>query len=222
MVPPDSDRVSPAPPYSGYHYLHIAYAYGAFTLCGAAFQAASTSLCLGYCGPTTPGSARPSMVWATSRSLATTWEITVVFSSSSYLDVSVRRVRLHPKVDIPINRDGLPHSDTRGSTLLCSSPRIFAAWHVLHRHCMPRHPPYALFYFYLAWLAQSAFARRQSILAYMSSICYLDLKKITVYAHAYTHTFTTITSKNSPCTSRALSATGEPTPDPARCLKQPL
>ena len=95
MVPPDSDRVSPAPPYSGYHYLHIAYAYGAFTLCGAAFQAASTSLCLGYCGPTTPPPARPKMVWATSRSLATTWEITVVFSSSGYLDVSVPRVRLH-------------------------------------------------------------------------------------------------------------------------------
>ena len=34
------------------------------------------------------------MVLANSRSLATTWEITVVFSSSSYLDVSVRRVRL--------------------------------------------------------------------------------------------------------------------------------
>jgi len=80
-------------------------------------------------------------------------------------------------MDIPINRDGLPHSDTRGSTLLCSSPRIFAAWHVLHRHCMPRHPPYALFYFVLAWLAQGVPAPIQSTLAYMSSICYLDLKK---------------------------------------------
>ena len=38
----------------------------------------------------TPG--KPKMVWAVSRSLATTWEITVVFSSFSYLDVSVRRV----------------------------------------------------------------------------------------------------------------------------------
>jgi hypothetical protein len=46
-------------------------------------------------------------------------------------------------------RDGFPHSDTRGSTLLCSSPQLFAAWHVLHRHCIPRHPPYTLFYFYL-------------------------------------------------------------------------
>src|SRR5690625_2823168 len=35
-----------------------------------------------------------SMVWADSRSLATTCEITIVFSSSGYLDVSVLRVRI--------------------------------------------------------------------------------------------------------------------------------
>lgn len=34
------------------------------------------------------------MVWALSRSLATTWEIIVIFSSYAYLDVSVQRVRL--------------------------------------------------------------------------------------------------------------------------------
>jgi hypothetical protein len=33
------------------------------------------------------------MVWASSISLATTLEITVVFSSSAYLDVSVQQVR---------------------------------------------------------------------------------------------------------------------------------
>ncbi len=36
----------------------------------------------------------PARIWAGSRSLATTWDITIVFFSSSYLDVSVRRVRL--------------------------------------------------------------------------------------------------------------------------------
>ena len=44
MVPPDSYRVSPAPYYSGYHYLLLAYAYRTFTLFGAAFQAASIHL----------------------------------------------------------------------------------------------------------------------------------------------------------------------------------
>ena len=39
-----------------------------------------------------PDAALTASVWALSRSLATTWEITVVFSSSRYLDVSVPRV----------------------------------------------------------------------------------------------------------------------------------
>ena len=41
-------------------------------------------------------------------------------------------------------RGGLPHSDTPGSKLARSSPRIFAACHVLHRLLVPRHPPDAL------------------------------------------------------------------------------
>src|SRR5688572_18315686 len=39
---------------------------------------------------------------------------------------------------------GFPHSDIPGSMLACSSPRLFAACHVLHRRLMPRHPPCAL------------------------------------------------------------------------------
>ena len=38
----------------------------------------------------------------------------------------------------------LPHSDISGSTLICSSPKLFAAYHVLHRLLMPRHSPCAL------------------------------------------------------------------------------
>ena len=39
---------------------------------------------------------------------------------------------------------GFPHSDTPGSKLACSSPRIFAAGRVLRRLLLPRHPPRAL------------------------------------------------------------------------------
>ena len=39
---------------------------------------------------------------------------------------------------------GLPHSEIPGSKLICSSPRLIAAYHVLHRLLVPRHPPYAL------------------------------------------------------------------------------
>jgi hypothetical protein len=46
--------------------------------------------------------------------------------------------------DFPSIKGGLPHSEIHGSKLIRSSPRLFAAYHVLHRLCMPRHPPNAL------------------------------------------------------------------------------
>ncbi len=39
---------------------------------------------------------------------------------------------------------GLPHSEIRGSTDICSFPRLIAACHVLRRLLMPRHSPCAL------------------------------------------------------------------------------
>ena len=41
---------------------------------------------------------------------------------------------------------GFPHSEIPGSKLACSSPRLIAACHVLHRRHVPRHPPCALYY----------------------------------------------------------------------------
>ena len=40
---------------------------------------------------------------------------------------------------------GFPHSEISGSQLICSSPKLIAAYHVLHRLLMPRHSPCALF-----------------------------------------------------------------------------
>ena len=72
----------------------------------------------------------------------------VVFSSSGYLDVSVHRV---PSVWLWIHHTvaevfsaGFPHSDISGSMDICSSPKLFAAYHVFHRLLVPRHPPCAL------------------------------------------------------------------------------
>src|SRR6476646_4589871 len=36
---------------------------------------------------------------------------------------------------------GFPHSEILGSKLVRSSPRLIAAYHVLHRLSAPRHPP---------------------------------------------------------------------------------
>ena len=48
--------------------------------------------------------------------------------------IHVRGARVSPR--------GLLHSDIRGSLDMCSSPRLFAACHVLHRLPAPRHPPW--------------------------------------------------------------------------------
>ena len=87
-------------------------------------------------------------VWADPRSLAATYGIDVSFSSSGYLDVSVPRVPLrtlwiHVRMTV-VCTAGFPHSDIRGSMDMCSSPRLFAAYHVFHRLSVPRHPPCAL------------------------------------------------------------------------------
>ncbi len=92
-----------------------------------------------------PNNAETSLVWAAPLSLATTHGITLVFSSSAYLDVSVRRVRPPHKCGVTcLQHAGLPHSEIRGSIRMCRSPRLFAAYHVLLRLWEPRHPPYAL------------------------------------------------------------------------------
>ena len=88
-------------------------------------------------------------VWALSISLAATLEIDKFsFSSSGYLDVSVPRV---PHVQLcihctltEVSSAGFPHSDISGSLDMCSSPKLFAAYHVFHRLLVPRHPPCAL------------------------------------------------------------------------------
>ena len=46
---------------------------------------------------------------------------------------------------IRLQRIGFPHSDIHGSGLVCSSPWLFAAYHVLRRRLVPRHSPYALY-----------------------------------------------------------------------------
>ena len=72
----------------------------------------------------------------------------VVFSSSGYLDVSVHRVPfLTLWIGVRITEVcsvRFPHSEISGSMDICSSPKLFAAYHVFHRLLVPRHPPYAL------------------------------------------------------------------------------
>ena len=84
-------------------------------------------------------------VWPNPRSLATTSGISVDVFSSPYLDVSVQAVPLiYLLIQYMIPFGGFPHSEISGSQLICSSPKLIAACHVLHRLLMPRHSPCAL------------------------------------------------------------------------------
>ena len=146
MVPARSDKVSRVSSYSGYRSVSLSFAYGAFTLSGRLSQSRSAGL--SESGPRSePRNARIP-VWPLPRSLAATCGIDVSFSSSSYLDVSVHRVPLHAlwigAWMTGVCPAGFPHSEIHGSRDICSSPWLFAAYHVFLRLSVPRHPPCAL------------------------------------------------------------------------------
>ena len=101
------------------------------------FPDTSGSLAFTFASSYNPVAASTTTVWALSFSLATTLEIDAFFlflqvlrcfSSLRWLKLSlVCRLHLH----------GLPHSDICGSIPVCSSPQLFAAYHVLHRRLKP-------------------------------------------------------------------------------------
>ena len=70
----------------------LAFGYAAFTPCGRVFQPCSPGNSLPISLSFNPDRAVTQSVWAAPLSLAATRGITVVFSSSGYLDVSVPRV----------------------------------------------------------------------------------------------------------------------------------
>ena len=146
MVSAHSHKVSRVSWYSGSRHVCSSFAYGAFTLSGWLSQNHSARLAESI-PRSEPRSAR-TPVWALSISLAATLEIEVSFFSSGYLDVSVPPVPFHTLWIgvwiLEVCSSGFPHSDISGSMDICSSPKLFAAYHVLHRLSVPRHPPCAL------------------------------------------------------------------------------
>ena len=146
MVPAPSHKVSRVSWYSGSCLVFSSFLYGAFTLSGWLSQNHSSRLEESIM-QSEPRHARMT-VWALSISLAATLEIEVSFFSSGYLDVSVPPVPFHTLWIgvwiLEVCSSGFPHSDISGSMDICSSPKLFAAYHVLHRLSVPRHPPCAL------------------------------------------------------------------------------
>ena len=146
MVPAYSVRVSRVPTYSGYCLARSSFMYGAFTLSGRLSQNLSIRLTRQSCSPNPRMHASWFGLFRVRSPLLT--ESHVVFSSSGYLDVSVHRVPFHSLWIglwiLEVFSSRFPHSDISGSQDICSSPKLFAAYHVFHRLLVPRHPPYAL------------------------------------------------------------------------------
>ena len=160
MDPPASHRVSRVRRYSGATRRGSGFAYGAVTRSGRPSQAVPlarafvTAQCV---VPQPRRGLRARRFDLGPRSLATTRGISLDFSSSGYLDVSVPRVASPGPMCSGrgchgMARGGFSHSETRGSKGVCPSPRIIAACRVLRRLPVPRHPPHALAIF-LRWHA---------------------------------------------------------------------
>ena len=129
MVPPRSDKVSRAPPYS--RIINFV------TRTGLSPSLARLSRRFRF---------KFLNHWPGPRSLATTNGVSVDVLSSGYLDVSVHRVcllHLCIRCRIPL-RVGFPHSEIPGSKFARNSPGLIATCYVLHRLLVPRHPPNAL------------------------------------------------------------------------------
>ena len=146
MVPLPSIKVPRVSMYSGSRHVSSPFAYGTVTRSGLLSQNSSARLEESFMR-SEPRGARTT-VWALPVSLAATSGIDVSFFSSGYLDVSVHRVPYHNLwIQLWLTElfsAGFPHSDIHGSIDICSSPWLFAAYHVFRRLLVPRHPPCAL------------------------------------------------------------------------------
>ena len=152
MGPPASPRVTRVRWYSGSCWLACVFVYGALTLCGPFSQTVPLTLANTIAAKSRSAVRNPKGI-ATSGLASFHFARRYFgnrfsFSSSAYLDVSVQRV---PSIYLCIQHmvtegcsAGFPHSEISGSSDICSSPLLIAAYHVFLRLSVPRHPPCAL------------------------------------------------------------------------------
>ena len=122
------------------------------------------------CGSYNPDDAVTSPVWAPPLSLATTRGITIVFSSSAYLDVSVRRVRLLIKDVRPSTGRVAPFGNPGISTYLQLRP----AYRSLSR---PSSPPGALASPVRPWLLYVYHKRHHALMLALSCLFFQLLEQ---------------------------------------------
>ena len=164
MVPPDSDRAPPTPPYSGSRQGSRAFRVrGCHPLRPAFPGAFRYARIFPRAGPTTPGAPRrPRFGLAPFRSPLLGGSLLFSFPPATWmfrfagLAPAIRRVPRLP-------RGGFPHSGTRGSMAARASPRHFAACRALPRPWEPRASP----------VRPSSLARRQAFR--LAALCAFSL-----------------------------------------------
>ena len=158
MVPGNSDGIPRVPPYSGLRpYAVVASVRGLHPLRRAVPDASIGLPAYITSDPITPAHAsrhrRFGLFPVRSPLLGESFLLsspaaTKMFQFAAFASRSQRDAGIAP--------GGLPHSDIRGSTGICPSPRLFAACHVLLRLREPRHPPCALVSFRMPYTATAA------------------------------------------------------------------
>jgi len=164
MVLPNSDRAPRTPPYSGVCSKEgqSRFAYAAIMLYGGVFQNSSATRWL--CN--FPGRLPPSPNKSHDPPEATPAGLTL--REFRLLRVRSPLLTQSPLFSLPPGTEmvhfpglaltslciqlavtgykpaGFPHSEISGSRVVCTSPKLIAAYHVLHRLHAPRHPPCAL------------------------------------------------------------------------------
>ena len=148
MVPADSRKIPRVPRYSGYHYASFSFEYRTITVYGPIFQRVLLTKFLATSWSYNPNIAVTTLVWANPRSLATTRGIINLFSLPAGTKMfQFPAFALCYCIVTVLQTAGLSHSEIFGSKVICTCPKLIAAYHVLHRLREPRHPPCALAYF---------------------------------------------------------------------------
>ena len=124
--------------------------YGGFTLYAGAFHLLHLSFKIPHRGPTTPetslrfGLFRFRSPLLTESILFLFLRLLRCFTSPGIAYLFLPSLAGFRKERWPIKATRLPHSEISGSKRICRSPKLIAAYHVLHRLLAPRHPLCAL------------------------------------------------------------------------------
>ena len=151
MVLPTSHKVPRVSWYFGSCSLPMDFGYGAFTLSGwlsqnhspiqSAHLSQSITPACTHAGLGSSGFARR---YSRNRCFFLFLRLLRCFSSPGSLCTPIQLAPVQCTVTEGCSA-GFPHSDISGSMDICSSPKLFAAYHVFHRLLVPRHPPCALY-----------------------------------------------------------------------------